>query len=169
MLSEILRRFKNDVAAASHYAAEAKAARRRRVELKAATLPEYAVERELPDSAPATSGTTAPPAVRLDGDPAPLEGVPDEDVITVVSGLPRSGASLMMQLLVSAGLPVFTDGERQADPSNQRGYYEHRRVTTLRSQAGQSLSRGCGGEGLEGRGAPALEALPLRGFKEGGE
>jgi hypothetical protein len=44
-------------------------------------------------------------------------------VITVVSGLPRSGTSLMMQMLAAGGLPVLSDGERQADADNPRGYY----------------------------------------------
>ena len=42
----------------------------------------------------------------------------------LVSGLPRSGTSLMMQLLEAGGLPAMTDGERVADIDNPRGYYE---------------------------------------------
>ncbi len=42
----------------------------------------------------------------------------------LVSGLPRSGTSLMMQMLEAGGLPPKTDGERQADADNPRGYYE---------------------------------------------
>jgi predicted AlkP superfamily phosphohydrolase/phosphomutase/Flp pilus assembly protein TadD len=42
----------------------------------------------------------------------------------LVSGLPRSGTSLMMQLLEAGGLPVVTDKERGADVDNPRGYYE---------------------------------------------
>jgi hypothetical protein len=45
-------------------------------------------------------------------------------VITIVSGLPRSGTSLMMQMLAAGGMPVLTDGQRQADIENPRGYYE---------------------------------------------
>jgi len=45
-------------------------------------------------------------------------------VITIVSGLPRSGTSLMMQMLAAGGMPVLTDGLRQADIENLRGYYE---------------------------------------------
>lgn len=43
---------------------------------------------------------------------------------TLVSGLPRSGTSLMMQMLAAAGLPPMTDGERTADNDNPEGYYE---------------------------------------------
>jgi hypothetical protein len=55
-------------------------------------------------------------------------------VITVVSGLPRSGTSLMMQMLAAGGLLVLTDGERQADADNPRGYYEWQRIKLLPQQ-----------------------------------
>ena len=45
-------------------------------------------------------------------------------MITIVSGLPRSGTSVMMQMLVAGGLPALTDGERRADEDNPRGYFE---------------------------------------------
>ena len=53
--------------------------------------------------------------------------------VTVVSGLPRSGTSLMMQMLHAGGLPVLTDGLRTADQNNLRGYYEYEPVKRLRS------------------------------------
>jgi predicted AlkP superfamily phosphohydrolase/phosphomutase/tetratricopeptide (TPR) repeat protein len=53
---------------------------------------------------------------------------PDEEksgkTFVLVSGLPRSGTSLMMQLLEAGGLPAMTDKERAADVDNPRGYYE---------------------------------------------
>jgi len=55
------------------------------------------------------------------------------DFITVVSGLPRSGTSLMMQMLHAGGLPVLTDGLRTADENNLRGYFEFEPVKRLRS------------------------------------
>ncbi len=51
--------------------------------------------------------------------------------ITIVSGLPRSGTSMMMQMLESGGLVLFTDNIRQPDESNPRGYYEHEAVKAL--------------------------------------
>jgi hypothetical protein len=45
-------------------------------------------------------------------------------VIVVASGLPRSGTSLLMQMLKAGGLPVLTDGLRVADEDNPRGYFE---------------------------------------------
>lgn len=51
--------------------------------------------------------------------------------ITVVSGLPRSGTSMMMKMLEAGGLPPLTDGEREADVDNPKGYYEYERVKKL--------------------------------------
>ncbi len=53
------------------------------------------------------------------------------DFVTVVSGLPRSGTSLMMRMLDAGGLPPVADGEREADTDNPRGYYELERVKQL--------------------------------------
>ena len=55
-------------------------------------------------------------------------------MITVVSGLPRSGTSLMMQMLAAGGMSVVTDGERQADADNPRGYFEWERIKLLPKQ-----------------------------------
>ncbi len=51
--------------------------------------------------------------------------------IIVVSGLPRSGTSMMMKMLEAGGLPPLTDAIRQADADNPRGYYEFERVKKL--------------------------------------
>lgn len=58
------------------------------------------------------------------------------DPITVVSGLPRSGTSLMMQILDGAGIPLLHDGRRPPDPSNPRGYFELEAVKGTRRDAG---------------------------------
>ena len=52
-------------------------------------------------------------------------------MITIVSGLPRSGTSLMMKMLDAGGLPVLSDGERKADTDNPKGYLEWERVKQL--------------------------------------
>ena len=52
-------------------------------------------------------------------------------MITVVSGLPRSGTSLMMQMLDAGGLPVLSDGERKPDTDNPKGYLEWERIKQL--------------------------------------
>jgi len=51
--------------------------------------------------------------------------------ITVVSGLPRSGTSMMMRMLEAGGLPPLTDHRRTADSDNPQGYYEFERVKQL--------------------------------------
>lgn len=60
-----------------------------------------------------------------------IAGVPSERTITLVTGLPRSGTSMMMQMLAAGGLPVLTDGKREADESNPRGYFELEKTTRL--------------------------------------
>jgi hypothetical protein len=52
-------------------------------------------------------------------------------MIAIVSGLPRSGTSLMMQMLVAGGMTPLADGERAADADNPRGYLEWERIKTL--------------------------------------
>jgi hypothetical protein len=52
-------------------------------------------------------------------------------MITIVSGLPRSGTSLMMQMLDAGGLPILSDGERKADTDNPKGYLEWERIKQL--------------------------------------
>ena len=47
-----------------------------------------------------------------------------DSFITVVSGLPRAGTSMMMQMLADGGLSASTDAARGADEDNLRGYYE---------------------------------------------
>lgn len=51
--------------------------------------------------------------------------------IVVVSGLPRSGTSLMMQMLHNGGLEVLTDDNRKPDLSNPKGYFEYDPVMSL--------------------------------------
>jgi hypothetical protein len=57
-------------------------------------------------------------------------------MITIVSGLPRSGTSLMMQMLVAGGMTPLADGERQADADNPRGYLEWERIKQLPNDPG---------------------------------
>ena len=56
--------------------------------------------------------------------------------ITVVTGVPRSGTSLMMQMLQAGGMALLTDGLRTADPDNPRGYFELEAVKRLPSATG---------------------------------
>lgn len=52
--------------------------------------------------------------------------------ITIVSGLPRSGTSMMMQMLMAGGMGIVTDAIRKADEDNPRGYLEWERVKKLK-------------------------------------
>jgi hypothetical protein len=58
----------------------------------------------------------------------------DSEII-IVSGLPRSGTSLMMQMLSHGGLEVLTDNVRTADVDNPRGYYELEQAKRVRADA----------------------------------
>ncbi len=59
----------------------------------------------------------------------PLENL--DEIVVVVSGLPRSGTSMMMQMLAACGIPVYSDRTRKADEDNPRGYYESEKVKGL--------------------------------------
>jgi hypothetical protein len=54
------------------------------------------------------------------------------DFITVVSGLPRSGTSMMMRMLEAGGMPVVVDHDRKPDADNPNGYYEFEAVKKLK-------------------------------------
>ncbi len=58
-------------------------------------------------------------------------GKSNQDFITIVSGLPRSGTSMMMKMLTAGGMPAYTDNIRTADEDNPKGYYELERVKKL--------------------------------------
>ena len=44
--------------------------------------------------------------------------------IIIVSGLPRSGTSMMMKMLEAGGVKILTDHIRTADDDNPKGYFE---------------------------------------------
>ncbi len=93
-----------------------------------ATATEYAAPPEA-EAAPGASCQPVPPFERL----APP--VTRSDIVTIVTGLPRTGTSMMMQILAAAGIPAYTDGARAADTDNARGYLEHARATQLHRDA----------------------------------
>lgn len=69
--------------------------------------------------------------------------------IVIVSGLPRSGTSMMMKMLEAGGLTVMTDAIRQADIDNPKGYYEYERVKNLEKETDKSYVRGARGKVLK--------------------
>jgi sulfotransferase family protein len=56
----------------------------------------------------------------------------EKEPIIIVSGLPRSGTSMMMKMLAEGGLPILTDEVRQPDDDNPNGYYELEVVRQLK-------------------------------------
>ncbi len=53
--------------------------------------------------------------------------------LVIVSGFPRTGTSMMMQMLEAGGLPALVDELRPSDESNPNGYYEYMPVKSLSS------------------------------------
>jgi Sulfotransferase domain len=51
--------------------------------------------------------------------------------VIIVSGLPRSGTSMMMNMLQAGGLAILTDNVRTADEDNPKGYYEFEQVKQI--------------------------------------
>lgn len=67
------------------------------------------------------------------------------DPVIVVSGLPRSGTSMMMKMLAAGGLRVVTDNLREADEDNPKGYFELEQVKDLEQMEDRSWLRECRG------------------------
>lgn len=57
------------------------------------------------------------------------------DFVSIVSGLPRSGTSMMMRMLEAGGVPALTDALREADEDNPKGYYEFEPVKKTKEDA----------------------------------
>jgi hypothetical protein len=55
----------------------------------------------------------------------------NNQTVTIVSGLPRSGTSMMMKMLAAGGLEPLTDNLRIADEDNPKGYFEFERVKQI--------------------------------------
>lgn len=65
-----------------------------------------------------------------DVSPATEAELPAQEFL-IVTGLPRSGTSLMMQILRAGGIPVMSDGMRAADEDNPEGYWEWEEIKSL--------------------------------------
>ena len=77
----------------------------------------------------------------------------------MVSGLPRSGTSMLMRMLEAGGLPLLTDGARAADAANPLGFYEYERVKSLPGDHDRSWLRIARGMGIKVV-SPLLRYLP---------
>ncbi|MFH0946780.1 MAG: sulfotransferase domain-containing protein [Planctomycetota bacterium] len=69
--------------------------------------------------------------------------------VIVVSGLPRSGTSMMMRMLEGGGLAIMTDQVRTADDDNPKGYYEFERVKDLETEKDKSYVKQARGKVLK--------------------
>ena len=69
--------------------------------------------------------------------------------VVVVSGLPRSGTSMLMNMLAAGGLELLSDGARAADEDNPRGYFELERVMELAEDRDRSWLRAARGKGVK--------------------
>ena len=56
----------------------------------------------------------------------------NDQCITIVSGVPRSGTSMMMRMLAAGGMEIVVDNIRKADEDNPQGYYECEKVKKLK-------------------------------------
>ena len=77
----------------------------------------------------------------------------ESEYITIVSGLPRSGTSMMMKMLEAGGLPPLTDKTRTPDDDNPKGYYEFERVKKMPDGDVDWL------EGTQGKAVKVISAL----------
>lgn len=69
--------------------------------------------------------------------------------VVIVSGLPRSGTSMVMKMLAAGGVPLFSDHARTADEDNPEGYFEHELVKHLGEAADKSWVHGARGKALK--------------------
>lgn len=149
MLSQIAQLHDRDPGQLIHYKEQLKQARKRLVEIRkersgSTKAKEQVAELKMPKFKP------------LDLERKISDS---HEVVTIVSGLPRSGTSLMMQILQAVGIPIFTDGKRVADDSNTKGYYEHDLVSGLMKPGDRSWLTDAKGHALKVV-APLLASLP---------
>jgi predicted ATPase len=83
-----------------------------------------------------------------------------KEPVIIVSGLPRSGTSMMMKILAEAGVPIVTDEQRAADMDNPNGYFELETVKQM-SAGNVSWLVGAGGSAVKVI-SSLLEFLPVQ-------
>jgi hypothetical protein len=81
-----------------------------------------------------------------------------KDTVVIVTGLPRSGTSMLMQMLAAGGMSILTDELRQPDEDNPRGYFEYESVKSLVRDSAW-LAEKAAGKAVKIV-APLLSALP---------
>ena len=136
---ELSQLHKKDSEAAARYKAEAEAAEKRLLEVTRSVLQT--------DADKDIQWTEFPDIIRKVN--APDRSKQGEAPLIIVSGLPRSGTSLMMQMLAAGGLDVVSDAVRKANDSNPKGYFEDERVKGLKSNADKSWLNDCRGQAIK--------------------
>jgi len=123
------KRLKDDLLSEKH----AGLARESRVRIRALRTAriESLFEKEIPRTSLTSSHEALSPAKLV----APEGPVKMDRSIVIVSGLPRSGTSMMMQMLAAGGIPPMTDGVRAADEDNPRGYLEYEKAKQIRKDS----------------------------------
>jgi hypothetical protein len=71
------------------------------------------------------------------------------DAVVIVSGLPRSGTSMVMSMLEAGGVSVLTDQVREADEDNPKGYFEFEKVKDLGEAADKTWVREARGKAVK--------------------
>ncbi len=157
LLGEIAE-IRRDFSGLDHYKRKLSEALGRAIDLKERKV---ATQSDFPvPGSPADSRVTPLPELKLHQEKT--EKFSESDTITIVSGLPRSGTSLMMQILKMIGVEPYTDDVRGSDRFNPKGYFEHDRVTRMLSDPYDHAWL------LDTRGkaikivAPLLSATPLK-------
>ncbi len=159
LLGEIARLYKRDPQEEQQMRLRLRDARQRLVALRNAKKEDFLQNQSQP-LRPGENPEDRPMPTLLPR-PEVLAGKPPEKIVTIVSGLPRSGTSLMMQLLEAAGIPLFSDGKRKADGSNEKGYHEHDKVGSLMSSPDRKWLGETPGHAIKIV-APLLSFLPPR-------
>ncbi|MBN2562275.1 MAG: alkaline phosphatase family protein [Phycisphaerae bacterium] len=107
-----------------------------------------------------SSPASALPDIEAPVPPLPPSRLPplSSSSALIISGLPRSGTSMMMQMLKAGGMTILADDARAADEDNPRGYFEFAKARALRrDRAWLEDARGKAVKIV----APLLPSLPL--------
>jgi len=130
LLAYVYHTFSCDDDGAERHRRLAREARRRIDGLKTgAIVPESATE------ATVCQGVVKPGLSEATGFEPEAPGVEIEETVVIVSGLPRSGTSMMMQMLEAGGFSAYTDHVRPPDDDNPKGYFECEKAKDLAADA----------------------------------
>ncbi|SCY05134.1 alkaline phosphatase family protein [Desulfoluna spongiiphila] len=130
LLAHVYKFFIKDDAAAERHRALAREARRRIDGLKTGDIVPMAESEALACRQITGSRGTEGDAPQVEAQAAEIA-----DTVVIVSGLPRSGTSMMMQMLKAGGMLPYTDHVRRPDDDNPKGYFECEKAKGLASDA----------------------------------